>query len=154
MKSNLPCKPKMSSGNKFGFGWRFEDTRNQFRKSKNHEFSFVKSKDGPAFFSFFSGVYLLENTVRLTKKSNWSIFWGADLIIWAVTAHAWMSKKILLKWLVMNNHTPSHIMKLLLHQIQPQIWPGLHGRTFFHLFIRQPLSRFWYFFCPLPESVH
>ena len=31
-------------------------------------------------FLFFSGVYLLENTVRPTKKSNGSIFWGADPI--------------------------------------------------------------------------
>ena len=31
-------------------------------------------------FLFISGVYLLENTVRPTKKSNESFFWGADPI--------------------------------------------------------------------------
>ena len=100
-------------------------------------------------FLFFSGVFLLENTVRLTKKSNGSIFWGADPIFWAVTAHARMSKNFfLLKWLVMNNHTPTHIMKLLLHYTQTTryctIWPGLYGRTSFHLSVRQPPSTFWY----------
>ena len=60
-------------------------------------------------FLFFSGVFLLENTVRLTKKSNGSIFWGADPIFRAVTAHAQISKKILLKWLAMNNHMYWHL---------------------------------------------
>ena len=45
-------------------------------------------------FLFFSGVFLLENTVRLTKKSNGSIFWGADPIFRAFTARAQISKKI------------------------------------------------------------
>ena len=48
-------------------------------------------------FLFFSGVFLLENTVRLTKKSNGSIFWGADPIFRAVTAHAQISKNFFTK---------------------------------------------------------
>ena len=53
-------------------------------------------------------------------------------------------KNFSLKWLVMSNHTPTHLTTLLLHHIKPQIWPGLHGLTFFHLSIRQPPSTFWY----------
>ena len=44
----------------------------------------------------------------------------------------------------MSNHTPTHLTTLLLHHIKPQIWPGLHGLTFFHRSIRQPPSTFWY----------